>query len=212
MATMDSHSHGDMCSMSMLWNTSTRGMCIVFSSWRVSGPTSFYLSLATLFLLAALSEYLRYQIRMLDIRLITSNHLTSSLLCGGTSNYHRRKASVQHVHSTSSADLASSRNSPAKTSSLGGPSLATSALGVGLGDRRSPGFASADSSNVGSRSDDDAPLLPGGFHARPKKKHLKISERLMYVWKRSFHKQLTRSTVHPFPSLTTPNSAARFCL
>lgn len=173
--------HGDLdmqCSMSMVWNTATRGMCIVFPSWRVTGPASLLVTLIVLFLLAVLLEYLRFCIRTLDAHLLLTHNLTSGLLDGlhGGGGAHRRKASVQRVHgganghsTAGTSDLGalgglysgssspSSRNSPhpGRSSSRAGPTLVPSAAALGIG-------RPSDSSSAGSRSDDDAPLLPGG--------------------------------------------------
>ncbi|PWN32200.1 Ctr copper transporter [Meira miltonrushii] len=95
------HGGGAMeCSMSMVWNYATDGMCVVFPSWHVKGKQSFVLTLVALFLLAAVLENLRFRIRKFDVQLISTHRLTNNVmasLTGGGANSHRRKASVQHV-------------------------------------------------------------------------------------------------------------------
>lgn len=145
--------HGVMqCSMSMVWNYATDGMCVVFPSWHVKGKDSFIFTLIALFFLAALLEHLRFRIRKFDVQLISSNRLTNNVMASLTgSNNHRRKASVQHV--------------------LGQNSGKTSGIGTAtLGDRRaSPSHTPTDfGSQTSSRSDDDLPLLPGG-HQRQRR-------------------------------------------
>ncbi|CDM32234.1 hypothetical protein DTO013E5_3559 [Penicillium roqueforti] len=56
--------HGDMdmggkCSMNMLFNWSSENLCIVFRSWRITGPFSFLLSLIAIVILAAGYEGIR---------------------------------------------------------------------------------------------------------------------------------------------------------
>lgn len=141
------------CSMSMVWNTSTRGMCVVFSSWKVSDAASLLSTLLALFLLAMLLEYLRLRIRSLDAHLISSHHLTSGILSALASPSHRRKASVQQ------------RRHPSGIT--GSAALLSSSVHSSLGDRRSPPTDSTTSS--WGASDDDAPLLPGVHSRRTKR-------------------------------------------
>jgi len=149
------HDHDAMmCSMSMLWNTSTRGMCVVFASWRVSDTSSLMATLLALFLLATLLEFLRLRIRSLDVELISSHHLTNGILSSLANPSHRRKASVQQRrHPSGVPNSAALLSSSVHSSSLGG--------------RRSPPSDSTPSS--WGPSDDDAPLLPGGHSRRAKK-------------------------------------------
>jgi hypothetical protein len=147
------HDHDAMmCNMSMIWNTSTRGMCVVFAGWRVSDTTSLLATLLALFLLATLLEYLRLRIRSLDAQLISSHHLTNGILSALANPSHRRKASVQQRRHPSSVQ--------------GSAALLSSGVHSSLGGRRSPPSDSTPSS--WGPSDDDAPLLPGG-HARRSK-------------------------------------------
>lgn len=146
--------HGEMqCSMSMVWNTSTKGMCVVFSSWKVTGPQSLAMTLFALFLLSMLLEYIRLCIRTLEAQLITTHHLTNGIFpaLGGGSNHqsHRRKASIQQKR---------------HPSQVVGSSIISSGISNTIGDRRVPQTDSSGSSWVAS--DDDAPLLPGPHVAR----------------------------------------------
>ncbi|EXJ69124.1 uncharacterized protein A1O5_08059 [Cladophialophora psammophila CBS 110553] len=64
--------HGGMddgqCSMNMLFNWQVKGLCIVFESWRVTGPMSLLLSLAAIALLTAGYECVREISRRYDER------------------------------------------------------------------------------------------------------------------------------------------------
>jgi len=53
--------HGEMgqCKMNMLFTWSTKNLCIVFSTWRITGPVSLLLSLSVIVLLAAGYEGIR---------------------------------------------------------------------------------------------------------------------------------------------------------
>lgn len=148
------------CSMSMVWNYATEGMCVVFPSWHVDGKRSFYLTLIVLFFLAALLEQLRFRIRKFDLQLISTFRLSNNVMTNLTgSNNHRRKASVQHV--------------------LGQNTVKTTGIGTAtLGDRRaSPSHTPSDFGSLGSsRSDDDLPLLPGG--PQRQKRNLSIAGRI----------------------------------
>ena len=147
------HKHGEMeCSMSMLWNTSTRGICVVFPSWKVTGHQSLLGTLVALFLLSMLLEYLRLCVSSLDARLIASNQLSSGILSALTGNpSHRRKASVQHRHVSQGV-------------SGGGAALLSSGVNATLGERRQTPTDSTSSS--WNASDDDAPLLPAASGSR----------------------------------------------
>lgn len=157
------HNHGNdamQCSMSMLWNTSTRGLCVVFASWKITDTKSLFATLLALFLLAMLLEYLRLRIRSLDAQLISFHNLTNGILSSlaGTPS-HRRKASIQQRRHPS--------NSNAALLSAGAQST--------LGDRRSGTDSTTSSWNT---SDDDTPLLPGA-HPKRKSKRASLSTRLM---------------------------------
>lgn len=52
--------------MEMTWNTSTKGMCIVFKSWHVQSASSFVVSLAVVFALGVAYEYLKQHVSRLD--------------------------------------------------------------------------------------------------------------------------------------------------
>lgn len=52
--------------MDMTWNTSTRGMCIVFKSWRIQTAGSFVMSLAVVFAFGVAYEYLKQHVSQLD--------------------------------------------------------------------------------------------------------------------------------------------------
>jgi hypothetical protein len=137
-----------MCSMSMVWNTSTLGLCIVFPSWQITGTQSLIATLLALFLLSVLLEYLRLCIRSLDAHLITSHHLTNGILSafvGNASPSHRRKASVQQKRQVSTQGIGSILSSSVNASTVG--------------DRRQTADTNSNSSSWGP-SDDDAPLLP----------------------------------------------------
>ncbi|KIW32957.1 hypothetical protein, variant 1 [Cladophialophora immunda] len=62
--------HGGMddgqCSMNMLFNWQVKGLCIVFESWRVTGPMSLLLSLVAIALLTAGYECVREISRRYD--------------------------------------------------------------------------------------------------------------------------------------------------
>ncbi|KIX93564.1 uncharacterized protein Z520_10742 [Fonsecaea multimorphosa CBS 102226] len=64
--------HGGMddghCSMNMLFNWQVKGLCIVFESWRVTGPMSLLLSLVAIVLLTAGYECVREISRRYDER------------------------------------------------------------------------------------------------------------------------------------------------
>jgi copper transporter 1 len=156
-----SHNHGGdalTCSMSMVWNTATQGMCVVFPSWHVTGQHSFVMTLVALFIIAMMLERIRYQIRALDGKLIIQHKIDSGLLnAWGSPRDHRRKASVQQVL----VGNGMSRSPLKSDGSLGGPALVSS---MSVGDRRaSPSHLNSDSASFGSRSDDDAPLLPSAY-------------------------------------------------
>ncbi|CAG8936096.1 unnamed protein product [Penicillium salamii] len=56
--------HGDMdmggqCSMNMLFNWSSKNLCIIFRSWRITGPISFLFSLVAIVILTAGYEGVR---------------------------------------------------------------------------------------------------------------------------------------------------------
>ncbi|KAL4974938.1 Ctr copper transporter family-domain-containing protein [Aspergillus desertorum] len=67
------HGHGDMnmgddqCSMNMLFTWSTKNLCIVFSTWRVTGPLSLLGSLFVIVLLAAGYEGIRQVTRKYEV-------------------------------------------------------------------------------------------------------------------------------------------------
>ncbi|KAL4737811.1 Ctr copper transporter family-domain-containing protein [Aspergillus similis] len=67
------HGHGDMdmggnqCSMNMLFTWSTENLCIVFSTWRVTGPLSLLGSLVVIVLLAAGYEGIRQVTRKYEV-------------------------------------------------------------------------------------------------------------------------------------------------
>lgn len=150
------HHHGGMdgmeCSMSMVWNTSTRGMCVVFSHWKVSGPQSLLATLTALFLLSMLLEHLRMCIRSMDARLISSHQLSNGIFSAFSPNAsHRRKASVHQQRQVSQGFGSSA-------------ALLSSGLNQAIGDRRQTPTDST--SNSWAPSDDDAPLLPGAGASR----------------------------------------------
>lgn len=147
--------HGNdamQCSMSMLWNTSTRGLCVVFASWKITNTQTLLATLLALFLLAILLEYLRLQIRSLDAHLISSHHLTNGILSSLTGTpSHRRKASIQQRRHPSTSNAA----------------LLSAGVQSTLGDRRSATDSTTSSWNT---SDDDAPLLPGNHQKKRSKR------------------------------------------
>ncbi|KAL4901277.1 hypothetical protein BDW74DRAFT_84621 [Aspergillus multicolor] len=67
------HGHGDMdmggdqCSMNMLFTWSTKNLCIVFSTWRVTGPLSLLGSLVVIVLMAAGYEGIRQVTRRYEV-------------------------------------------------------------------------------------------------------------------------------------------------
>lgn len=163
---MPGHGDGMQCSMSMVWNTSTSGICIVFSSWQIQGPRSLALTLSALFLLAMLLEYLRLSIRSYDAHLLSTYYLSSGVLSAlNASSTHRRKASIQQRRNLSTA---------------GGAALLSSSLKPTLGERRSTTSGDSTTSSWGA-SDDDAPLLPAPNGNRQKKKSLAERFRLTFM-------------------------------
>ncbi|PWZ00172.1 Ctr copper transporter, partial [Testicularia cyperi] len=92
--------HGGMdmsCSMNMIWNWDTRGLCVVSSSWRIDSTLQLYLSLVLIAMVGVLYEWLRLYIRRLDAKIARSASL-------GTSNpAHRRRASVLPTSSSSAS-------------------------------------------------------------------------------------------------------------
>jgi hypothetical protein len=147
----DHDSHAMQCKMSMIWNTDCQGICVVFSSWQVTGTPSLAATLVALFFLSMLLEYLRLRIRSLDAQLISSYQLTNGILSAlGSQPAHRRKASIQQKRHPSQ--------------SLGGSVLSSGVNTALVGDRRVPASDSVGSS--WAASDDDAPLLPSSNGAR----------------------------------------------
>ncbi|WFD23709.1 copper transpport protein [Malassezia equina] len=58
---------GAACTMSMIWNTDTRGMCIVFRSWHVKTENQFFLSLLVVFALAMVYEMLKLHLHHMEL-------------------------------------------------------------------------------------------------------------------------------------------------
>ncbi|UZJ57126.1 hypothetical protein CBS101457_006446 [Exobasidium rhododendri] len=146
---MPEHGHHDasemQCMMSMTFNTSTKGLCVVFSSWIVTDTASLAATLLALFVLAMLSEYLRLRSRSLDVHLINSYQLANGVSSALNSpQSHRRKASIQQKRYSSQGV---------------GSSILSPGFNALIGDRRKPHTESSGSSLLAS--DDDAPLLPG---------------------------------------------------
>lgn len=184
MPHMPSHEHGNpdamACSMSMVWNTATQGMCVVFPSWHVVNRQSFVTTLIALFIIAMLLERIRYEIRALDGKLIMQHRIDYPYLNMWTSSAreHRRKASVQQVL----VGNGMSRSPLKADGALGGPALVS---GLAFGERRaspSSHIQGSDSASFGSRSDDDAPLLPSAYtksRKTPSSLTQKMSQKLM---------------------------------
>ncbi|KAL5001197.1 Ctr copper transporter family-domain-containing protein [Aspergillus recurvatus] len=63
----DMDMEGDQCSMNMLFTWSTKNLCIVFSTWRVTGPLSLIGSLVVIVLLAAGYEGIRQVTRKYEV-------------------------------------------------------------------------------------------------------------------------------------------------
>ena len=55
------------CTMSMIWNTDTSGMCIVHRSWHVKTEKQFVVSLAVVFALAMGYEVLKLYLQHLEV-------------------------------------------------------------------------------------------------------------------------------------------------
>ena len=60
------------CSMSMIWNTDTTGMCIVHPAWHVGTSQAFVGSLIVVFALAVLYEYGKWAVRCVDVAIVQS--------------------------------------------------------------------------------------------------------------------------------------------
>lgn len=58
------------CTMSMLWNTDTRGMCIVHPAWHVQSEKQFVASLLVVFALAAGFEILKLSLRHMEVAIV----------------------------------------------------------------------------------------------------------------------------------------------
>ncbi|KAF2155921.1 Ctr copper transporter [Myriangium duriaei CBS 260.36] len=61
----------DQCSMNMLFTTSTKNLCIVFRSWRITGPLSLLFSLLAIVALGAGYEAVRAAARRYDAAVAT---------------------------------------------------------------------------------------------------------------------------------------------
>lgn len=155
-----------MCAMSMVWNASMDNVCVVFPSWRISGPYSMMISALLLAVMAAMLEHIRMRMRNLDAQILLSSsarggaaaegfmgpasaRIRGSLGFGSASTMaahgmgqHRRKASVKGIHHGSGDSGV----------------ISTASLGLGNGANGNSGT----SSRTGSDTDDGAPLLPGG--------------------------------------------------
>lgn len=152
------HGHGHepeamQCRMTMLWNTSTSGICVVFASWEVSDTSSFLATLLSVFLLAMLLEYLQLRTRSLNAHFASSQLLSNSSVSASVSPSHRRKASVQQTHHPDEVHSVASPLSPGVHSTL---------------EERSslPTISIPSSWDAG---DDDSPLLPGVHVTRPRR-------------------------------------------
>lgn len=60
------------CTMSMIWNTNTTGMCIVHPAWHVGTSQAFVGSLIVVFALAVLYEYGKWAVRCVDMAIVQS--------------------------------------------------------------------------------------------------------------------------------------------
>ncbi|CAD6573257.1 MAG: hypothetical protein TREMPRED_000761, partial [Tremellales sp. Tagirdzhanova-0007] len=67
---MDSNMH--MCSMNMLWNSDIEDVCVVFSSWHITGPLSMLLSCVAIAMIAISYSFLLHQIGRNDRRIAYS--------------------------------------------------------------------------------------------------------------------------------------------
>lgn len=61
---------GESCSMSMTFNTSYKNLCLIFPSWRLTTPSSLYLSLLVIVGLCVGYEWLRLVLKRVDRRLV----------------------------------------------------------------------------------------------------------------------------------------------
>lgn len=139
--SMPGMDHGAaQCSMSMVWNYDYENLCLVFPSWRITTPSSLYLSLGVIVLLGVAYEWLRLTLKRLDRRLVPSR-----------SSRNRRSASRGSSSSSggrgSKTAVLTSRLNPASASAR---RSASTSGGVGLS-----GASSANESD----SDTHAPLL-----------------------------------------------------
>ena len=56
----------DMCHMAMVWNTDTKGMCVVFKSWHVRSERQMLVSCVLVCLFAFAYEWLKLALRRVD--------------------------------------------------------------------------------------------------------------------------------------------------
>lgn len=89
------------CNMNMVWNYDTTNLCILTSSWRITSPSSLYVSLTLITLAGVLYEFLRLYIRRLDTKLARTSPSASL-------HAHRRRASLLPTSATSTSSSASS--------------------------------------------------------------------------------------------------------
>ncbi|KAJ5357900.1 hypothetical protein N7541_005058 [Penicillium brevicompactum] len=116
--------HGDMdmggkCSMNMLFNWSSENLCIIFRSWRITGPISFFFSLVAIVILTAGYEGIRSITRKYEAahaqRLSTfvgtantgDNEIADPIIANGLAN------AIHHTHDEGSPLLVGRDNKAA---------------------------------------------------------------------------------------------------
>lgn len=96
-AEMGSHkahssSHGlPNCTMSMIWNADTSGMCIIHRAWNVRTEQQFFMSLLVVMLVSVAYEALKCLQRRLDVAVL---HTEAAHGCGNSQSSSRRSRRI----------------------------------------------------------------------------------------------------------------------
>ncbi|KAL4765610.1 low-affinity Cu transporter [Aspergillus foveolatus] len=112
------HGHGDMdmggnqCSMNMLFTWSTKNLCIVFSTWRVTGPLSLLGSLVVIVLLAAGYEGIRQVTRKYEVAHARRLSAFSTAVVGSNEIAHGDVTGSGHGHESQSQAYVPNASSP----------------------------------------------------------------------------------------------------
>ncbi|KAK1926222.1 Ctr copper transporter family-domain-containing protein [Papiliotrema laurentii] len=124
---MPDHSdHGavKMCSMNMLWNSQVEDVCVVFSSWHITGPLTMVLSCIVIIVISIFYASLLHYTRNFDKR-IAINLFTESRTSAGA-------ASRRESHAAGLLPDAGRRQSLIPTSQSGYAAIETGAGRMGL--------------------------------------------------------------------------------